>query len=229
MRMKKSAKRNIISILAIILSLSVGILALEAVDVVNEALANISKFETVSLELKVETGQGLGGTMVMSVKSHLKEEVGRLEFISPKELAGQIIIVDKPKDQFINYYPTGQAVRMPLANAQAAGTGFDVSSLMELNVANLDELDLDRFVLGLDENTLDGVPAYVISVMDTKNEVGLQKIWLRKADKFPIYMESYDLGGNRIMTMTLDKVEINKGLDLASLRALPKTAVIFDM
>jgi hypothetical protein len=31
------------------------------------------------------------------------------------------------------------------------------------------------------------------------------------------------------MTMTLDKVEINKGLDLASLRALPKTAVIFDM
>lgn len=230
MKTKSKPRFNkLFGVLIIILTLSLAIFALDAVNILNEALENVTNLETISLELKVGLSEDVGGNMKMILKSHLKEEVSRLEFISPKEFAGQIIIVDKPKDQFVNYYPTGQAVRMPLSNAQTGNASMDISALMDFNTSDLANLDKERYIFEVEETTLEGILAYVISVRDSQNEVGLQKVWLNRQDKFPLYMESYDPSGRKIMTMTLSKVEKNKGLDLSELRALPKTAIIFDM
>lgn len=223
--------QKFLGVFIIIVLLAVSAFAVNAEVLVQEAINNVAKLETISLELTVELlAEGFNQNMVMQIESHLKEGVGRLEFKAPKEFAGQIIIVDKPKDLFINYYSTGQAVRMPLSqSAQANTMGMDISKLVELDTSDLSNLDATRYSFSSEETIKNGVAAYLITVVDQKKEFGTQKIWLAKSDKLPLAMESYDSMGKKIMAMTLSKVEKNKKLDLKKLRALPAGAVVFDM
>lgn len=222
---------RVFSVFILLVSLSFTVLAIDAQTLLKESVDNVAKLETISLEIEVEiSAEGLNQKMGMRLESHLQQEVGRLEFLAPKEFAGQIIIVDKPKDIFINYYSTGQAVRMPLSqSAQSNAMSFDVSKLMELNTSDLADLDASRYMFEVEETEKDKTAAYLVIITDSKKEYGVQKVWLQKSDKFPIAMEAYDNEGNKTMSMSFNKVEKNKNLDLDKLRTLPKGAVIFDM
>lgn len=228
---RKYFLQKAILVFILIVTLQLTVFALNASSILNEAINNISKLETVALELNVEVAaEGLEQKMVMVLQSHLKEQVGRLEFKSPKEFSGQIIIVDKPKDQFINYYPTGQAIRMPLSqSSQSNSMNIDISKLLDLNTSDLANLDPNRYILQAEETVKNGTNAYLITVTDTKKEFGSQKVWLAKADKFPLAMEVFDPTGKKVMSLVLNKVEKNTKLDLKKLRTLPSGAVIFDM
>lgn len=223
---------KLLSIFILILSISGAVFALNAENIISKAIENVTKLDTVALEIKVEFSvEGFSQAMTMSLQSQIKEEVARLEFKAPKEFAGQIIIVDKPKDQFINYYPTGQAIRMPLSQSANSGVmNLDLSSIISLNTDNLSNLDLSRYLLSAEEaKGNDGTALYLITVVDRKKEYGTQMIWLRKSDYFPLAMENYDELGNLIMKLSLTNIEKNKVLDLKKLRTLPNGAVIFDM